>query len=398
MMTATHLVRTPASPTGEPRAIRVLFLTNNPNLGSTARVMTCWLKSGPAVGLHGVIAVRQPGDMTRWLESVGVPHIIDTMPWPKRTWPVPALYHAWKVARWARRHKIDLIDCNEHDVYPFGLLVRRLLRRPIVCRVQFMVNREFCSWAFGGSRRPDGLVWTAQSQKSDCAAAIDGLVPTEWQQVIPLGLDTREFGRVNCRAATRRSWGVGEDSIVIGTASALRPRKRIEDFVELVRRVAADDLRVVGVLAGDVVSGDEAYKARILEQIKTTGLGSRFRWLGNLEPIEPFMHGIDLFINTSEYETFGMSVCESMACRHPVAGYASGSVREVVGETGPIVETGDLDGLTASVQGLIQSPSRLTELGESARRRVVERFDADVSLRQVLSLYDRVLMRIKERP
>jgi glycosyltransferase involved in cell wall biosynthesis len=151
--------------------------------------------------------------------------------------------------------------------------------------------------------------------------------------------------------------------------------------------------RVFGVLAGDAVPGDENYKARILERMRQTGLGTRFRWLGNLEPIEPFMQGIDLFVNTSEYETFGMSVCESMACGHPVAGYASGSVREVVGDTGPVVETGDLDGLTAAARELLQTPDRLRERGDAARRRVVERFDSDVSFKLSLSLYRDVLAR-----
>jgi glycosyltransferase involved in cell wall biosynthesis len=374
--------------------MRVLYLTNNPIMGGTVRPLQYWLRSGPAVGLEGRVLYQRAGDFSRWLESSPVPTRHDPMTWPGRWWPFPSLWRAQASARWARGHGVDLIHCNEHDVYPFGLLLRRFLNKPLVCSVQFQVNRAFCQWAFGGARRPDALIWTADSQRRDCAAAIEGLVPPDRQYVIPLGLDPDEFGvRGEGRGALRRSWGVGPDDVVIGTASALRPRKRIEDFVEVVRRVADGNPRVVAALAGEALAGDEAYGGRIHDRIRATGLGRRFLCLGQLEPIEPFMHGIDLFVSTSEYETFGMSVCESMACRRPVAAYAGGSVREVVGDTGAVVETGDLDGLTAAVRELVADPGRLKELGERARQRVVNKFHSQVTLRQLMGVYRDALAR-----
>ena len=126
----------------------------------------------------------------------------------------------------------------------------------------------------------------------------------------------------------------------------------------MVAQLAHDDVRVVGVIAGDVMPGQEAYREELLRRIASTGLGRRLRWVGHMEPIEPFYHACDIFVSTSEYETFGNSVCEAMACRRPVAAYRGGSVHEVVDNAGWIVDTGDLPALTIAVRELVLAPPR----------------------------------------
>jgi glycosyltransferase involved in cell wall biosynthesis len=373
--------------------MRVLYLTNNPNLGSTARILQSWFRLERADGLQPAVVVQKTGDFARWLAGEGLPHLIDPMPWPNKRWPVPAVWHAVRVARWARRHGVEVIHCNEHDVYPFAILLRRFLKRPIVCHVRFKLEEGFGRWAFR-NRVPDALLWTSRQQRKDSAAAVAGLVPEDRQHLVPLGLDLSTFGTLGAgREETRRSWGFRPDEIAIGTASALRPIKRIEEFVELVARLAREDERVVGVLAGDAMPGGEAYRDQILKQIRDTGLGRRFVWAGHLEPVEPFYHGIDVFVSTSEYETFGNSVCEAMACGTPVAAYQGGSVAEVVGDAGAIVPNADLDGLTAAVREYVRSPERRVAVGSRGRSVVADRFNPVNSLGIVRRLYAQLAAR-----
>jgi glycosyltransferase involved in cell wall biosynthesis len=373
--------------------MNVLFLTNNSQLGSTARILQSWLLLGRRDGLRGWVVTQRPGDLSAWLTAEAIPHRVDPMPWPDKRRPLPGLWHAWRMARWARRAGIEVIHCNEHDVYPFGLLLRRLMNRPLVCHVRFRLSRPFCEWAFGGARRqPDALLWTSQQQRDDAAAAIEGLVPADRQRVVHLGLDLATFGTLAAgRERTREAWGVRPDEVVLGTASALRPIKRIEDFIALVAGLAREDARVVGVIAGDAAPGEGAYREGLLRQIAATGLGRRLQWIGHAEPVEPFHHACDVFVSTSAYETFGNSVCEAMACRRPVAAYRGGSVQEVVGAAGRIVETGDLPSLAAAVRELVARPDLRAELGQRGRDRVAERFNPAESLRQLKHLYHSLL-------
>ncbi len=374
---------------------KILFLTNNPNLGSTARILQSWLELGRSVGLEGVVVAQSEGDLTRWLESRGFPCRVDPMPWPDRRWPIPSLGHAWRVARWARRQGVELVHCNEHNVYPFGLMLRRLLGVPLVCHVRFLVSRAFCEWAFGlPSRRPDALLWTSCQQRDDSAAAVAGLVPEQRQRILYLGLDLGRFGRLGAgRDATRREWGVASDEIVVGTASAFKPIKRLEEFIDLVADLASENPRIVGRIAGDAMPGDEAYREDLLGRIASKELGRRLQWLGNLEPIEPFHHALDIFVSTCEYETFGNSVCEAMACGRAVAAYRGGSVGEVVGAAGRVVETGDLAGLKAAVRELAEQSQFRLELGQAARQRVTETFDPAKTLIDLMSVYASLLNR-----
>ncbi len=372
---------------------RVLFLTNNANLGSTSRILQNWLLMGREHGLLGHVAVQQPGPFAAWLEQQDVPHRVTPMPWPDRWRPARSLWHAWRLARWARARGVQVVHCNEHDVYPFALVLRRMLRLPLVCHVRFAVERGFARWAWGApSRCPDALLWTSQQQRDDCAEAVAGIVPKQRQHLVRLGVNLETFGRLAAdRERFRSKWGLQPENIVLGTASALRPVKRLEDFVRVVESLAKEDPRVVGLIAGPVRPGEQWYRDQILAQMKETGLGDRLRWLQRVDPVEPFYHACDIFISTSQYETFGNSVCEAMACRVPVAAYRGGSVHEVVGEAGCVVETGDLPALIGEVRALVQNPERRQQLGEQARRRVEQHFNPSQSLGQILQLYQQLL-------
>ncbi len=369
--------------------MKILFLTNNPNLEGTTRILQSWLLLGRSEGIQGMVVARGPGGFTRWLAANGFPHRVDPIPWPDTRWPFPSLWHAGRLAYWAHRLGCDLIHCNEHDVYPFGLLIRRLLRRPLICHVRYQVHREFCSWIFGGKgRTPDALLWNSQQLWDDCKEAVEGVVPRERQHLVRLGIETATFGNnAASRDQTRQEWGVRSDQVVVGTASALRPVKRIEDFVDLIARLAARNPQVVGMIAGDMIKGEEDYGRSILRRIDATGLGERLRWLGHLDSIEPFHHALDVYVSTSEYESFGNSVCEAMVCRRPVAAYRGGAVHEVVGPAGPVVGNADLPALCAVVENLIQSPELRQVLGERGRRRVIEHFRPASSLHILRQIY-----------
>jgi glycosyltransferase involved in cell wall biosynthesis len=155
--------------------------------------------------------------------------------------------------------------------------------------------------------------------------------------------------------------------------------------------LAQEDPRVVGLIAGDAMPGEDGYREELLRRIAEVGLGRRLRWLGHLESVEPFYHAIDVFVSTSEYESFGNSVCEAMACRRPVAAYRGGAVQEVVGTAGRIVEIRDLPFLATAVRELVADTRLREQLGEQARRRVAQEFNPVDSLRQLKAIYKSLL-------
>jgi mannosyltransferase len=291
------------------------------------------------------------------------------------------------VAAWARANGVTIVHCNEHDVYPFGVLVAKLMRVPIVCHVRFRIDGQFSRWAFGGWRRPGAVLWTTAQQRED-SAGTDGVVPASRQFLIPLGPDPEQF-RFDpaVRAEARRRFDLRDGEVAIGAATALRPIKRIGDFVDLVTELAGRHPHVVGLLAGGAVPEEVAYARGIESRIAATGLGRRLRWLGHLEPMGPFLHSLDVFVSTSEYETFGNSVAEAMACRVPVVGYVGGSVHEIIGQAGLVVPNGDVAGLVSAVEGMVMDPEARSSWATLGEHRVATAFNPEVSFQTLLAVY-----------
>ena len=369
------------------RPLRVLYLTDNPNLGASARVLLDWVRAAPGANVTFHFALAQRGPLSARLEGDQVPFVVSAMPWLDKRGILGFARHARRLAFQARRWGIDVVHA-EHNVYPFAVPVARLIRRPIVCHVHYLVERGFAEWAFSGWRAPDHLLWTSHAQMAECHDAVAGVVPASKQSISYLGISLDTFGAdTAARGPLRASWAAGPDTVVIGAANAIRPRKRVADFLELVDVLTSRHPSVIGALAGSAPRGDEDYEQEMRQSSEARSLQGRLLWLGNLEPVEPFMHAIDVFVSTSGHETFGMSICEAMGCGKPVAVYRAASAGEVVGDAGVVVETADLAALTAGVERLVTSPDLRHSLGARARARVASTFDPAVSLSEVAAVY-----------
>ena len=66
---------------------RVLYLTDNPHLGGTVRILQSWLLLGRQQDIvRGHVAIRPGSDFRRWLDTHQIPYTFNTLPVPSR-WP-----------------------------------------------------------------------------------------------------------------------------------------------------------------------------------------------------------------------------------------------------------------------------------------------------------------------
>jgi len=93
------------------------------------------------------------------------------------------------------------------------------------------------------------------------------------------------------------------------------------------------------------------------------------------------------------YETLGKTILESYAEGRAVIATDTGSRRELVdhGKTGLLYATGDVEQLAASMRFLQASPQVAAKMGQAGRSYVRERHSPEAYLRNLLSLYERMI-------
>jgi L-malate glycosyltransferase len=171
--------------------------------------------------------------------------------------------------------------------------------------------------------------------------------------------------------------------------SNFRPLKRVDRVVEVFARVAAvRDVRLVLVGEGPELPG-------VLEALAGHGLLPRVERVGEVVNVQDYVRDADLFLLTSESESFGVAALEALASGVPVVATAVGGVPEVVrhGETGLLVPDGDLDGLTGAVLRLLDDPTLRAAMSARARADGVARFGAE----RVLDAYEQVYADVLSR-
>jgi glycosyltransferase involved in cell wall biosynthesis len=357
----------------------------NPNRASTTVPTEGWFRLLPARGLEPVLVTRTEGAFAAWSREAGVPVYQDDLPFPDKRRPAPFLQSLWALRRIISRHRIDLVHCNEQDVYPIGQYAARLARIPVVVSVHFTLERGFCAWAFGGRRQPSRIFFVSRGNLDACRPAVEGVIDESRWRVMYNGLDLDRYQPdAALRQAFRDRHGVDGD-VLVGVACALRPRKQLEHLIEAVSRVRSPRLRVA--IAGGPVPGDEAYAAALLQQARDR-LGNRLLVLGHLDDLRGFYNGLDVFVNTSQEEACSISVMESLSCGCPVLGYPSKSVDDqILPGGGEIVRQDDVAALADRLQAWLHDSEGLPARRTRARSRSETMFDIRALADQLWSEY-----------
>jgi len=185
------------------------------------------------------------------------------------------------------------------------------------------------------------------------------------------------------REEVRRDLGLTDEFLVLHLSN-LRPVKRID---LLLRTVAKSKNRArlrLFILAGGPFDPYEP----LLDELS---LRKRVIVRQNTAVVDEYLAAADAGLYTSEYESFGLGILETVFYAKPVVAFRVGGIPEVIGDSCPLYPFGDLTAAAAALDALIESPDLARELGERGRNRALERFSADRIVPQYEALYRRVV-------
>ena len=376
-----------------PSRLRVLLATHSSDRGSTSRTLEGWVRRLPDHGIAPTVTIGGAGPLYDALSGAGVHvEVLPIRVFPSKSWPFPFLAAVLRYVRLIRRVRPHLVHVNEHEHYPVVAYAARLTKTPIVVHVRFRPLREHCAWLFKRPYDPARVFFTSETQQSEVGPNLEGIVARDKWRLLRNAVDLSAFEPdQTARTRLRESWALDAGTVALGTASSISPRKRLDHVIRVVHDLRREGCDVRGFIAGmPYFAEDHAELDRLRRLIDELGVAESVTLLGYVEPVKPLYDAWDVCFSTSEYESFGMTVLESMACGCPVVAYPGGAVEEVLATAGMIVRDGDLGALTDATRRLVQSADLRAEIGALARQRAAS-FDIEASTAELAREYRAVV-------
>jgi N-acetyl-alpha-D-glucosaminyl L-malate synthase BshA len=185
------------------------------------------------------------------------------------------------------------------------------------------------------------------------------------------------------RDEVRRDLGVTDEFLVLHMSS-LRHVKRIDLLLRTIAKSKNRERLRLFILAGGPF---DAYEP-LLDEL---GIRNSVIIRKNTAVVDEYLEAADAGLYTSEYESFGLSILETMFYGKPVIAFRVGGIPEVVGDSYPLYPFDDAAAAAAGLDELLESPDLARKLGERSRRRALENFSADRILPQYEALYRRIV-------
>ena len=182
----------------------------------------------------------------------------------------------------------------------------------------------------------------------------------------------------------RRRYAPNGEKLLVHVSN-FRPVKRVDDVLAMFELVSA---RMPARL---LLIGDGPERQRLESQCRQASTCESVQFLGKMTQPEEVVASCDLFVLTSETESFGLAALEAMACGVPVVCTDGGGLPEVVehGVSGLLNHVGDVRALAEAAMAILgdESVHARYRAGASLQAR---RFDLEQVLPRYESLYQQV--------
>lgn len=231
--------------------------------------------------------------------------------------------------------------------------------------------------------RSQGITAVSQFLKDVTVRDFD--VPAERVHVIPNFVDTETF-RPRRSPCHKKIFAPAGEKIVMHVSN-FRPVKRVCDVIDVFARIGKK------IPARLVMVGDGPDRPRAARRVEEAGVDRDVVFLGKHASVDELLSCADLFLLTSESESFGLAALEAMSCGVPVVACRAGGLAEVVshGENGFLVPVGALDEAADAGKRLLGDPRIWNRFSEAGRTAALERFAAGIVSPRYEDLYRTLL-------
>jgi len=329
------------------------------------------------------------GPYVKPLRAAGIP--VGTVRLPRGFDPVKLVWSLVEIVSYLRRVKPDLVHTHCSVPGIIGRLAARLAGVPVVMHTVhgfhfhdggkgFSHQMAVAAEVFAG-RFTDVML---SQNRADMEQALRlGIVSRDRLHYVGNGIAVDEFATAT---AERTAGG----PLVITCVARMEPVKNHAMLLDAAARLAARGVAFELWLIGGG-AGRDALTARAT----ALGIAAQVRFLGYRDDIPALLGRSHIGVLTSLKEGIPRAALESMASGLPMVATRVNGTREVVrhGDTGFLVDVGDVAGLAAAFERLAVDPELRLRMGERGREVVREEFDEAIIVRRLERLYSESLQR-----
>jgi N-acetyl-alpha-D-glucosaminyl L-malate synthase BshA len=173
-------------------------------------------------------------------------------------------------------------------------------------------------------------------------------------------------------------------------ASNFRKIKRVQDVVQIFTAVSKE------IPSKLLFVGDGPERATAEQLSRELDVCDNIRFVGKQEQMEDILAIADLFLLTSEYESFGLAALEAMAAGVPVISTNAGGLPEIMrqGYNGYMGDVGDVATMSRHAIDMLRDNDRLQQFKSNASAHARD-FDIQNIVPRYEKLYDEVLSQVE---
>ena len=143
------------------------------------------------------------------------------------------------------------------------------------------------------------------------------------------------------------------------------------------------------------IAGEGSLRPELEKLSEKLGLKEQIDFVGRLDnrKMPEFLNSVDVLMNPSHFESFGVSILEASACEIPVIATEVGGIPEVLRnhETGLLVPPNRPDQLAVAMAELYENPKLRLSLGKNGREFVANCYSMNSCTERLINLYKKIV-------
>lgn len=325
--------------------------------------------------IEPVVVFLGPGGFEREVAEAGI--LTEVVPSGRLRRPDATVSAIRGVAGALRRHRPDLIVSwsAKAQLYVAGAASLTGMRDRVVWWQHMVPDGHWI----------DRLATLTPARAVGCSSSVGrnaqaGMRPRRRTFVVNPGIDPRRTGDPRARARLRAELEIAEDTRVLGIVGRLQPWKGQDRFLAAVAQLRARGHDVHGlVVGGDAYGLSPEYASGLRRLVRELGLERVVSLTGQVPDAAPYIGLMDVAVNASETEPFGIVLIEAMAAEVPAVAVGCGGPLDIIepGISGMLASNGSPGALADAIEPLLADPALRDRVARGGRARYLERFTAE---------------------